>query len=250
MHTAITYSPSSKSDSNCDSNENSERIVHPQGMKHKIPHRFCEVMCMRNSKCCICLDSMYLGRSIVKCQECLLECHLKCASSLPKTCGLPSGFMQHFKTAVRSSLSVDKVEEIPNISEGWIKVPKINKHDWDRRYMRFEDSVLYIFETAEEKDPDEALLEIDFLSDKASITVSSSVSVTELPYAANSDLPFVLKVESFPHTACLPKRILYIMTSNFNEKQMWVSVLEKAAEISLSEVDSSHKWFSMSFDAA
>ncbi|XP_042912206.1 citron Rho-interacting kinase-like isoform X2 [Parasteatoda tepidariorum] len=114
--------------------------------------------------------------------------------------------MQHFKTAVSNFPSVDKVETIPNISEGWIKVPKINKHGWDGRYMRFEDSVLYIFETAEEKDPDEALLEIDFLSDKSSITVSSSVSATELPYAANSDLPFVLKVESFPHTICLPKR--------------------------------------------
>lgn len=41
-----------------------------------------------------------------------------------------------------------------------------------------------------------------------------------------SDVPFVIKLESLPHTSCWPAQSLYLMCSSFAEKQRWVAVLE------------------------
>lgn len=57
--------------------------------------------------------------------ECSLICHPTCATSLPSTCGLPPAFMQHFKTAINNSTSLNAVENSESkLSEGWIKTPK------------------------------------------------------------------------------------------------------------------------------
>lgn len=225
MHTAITSSPTTKMESPL----HDSKIVKPQGMKHKIPHRFSEMLCMRSAKCCACLDSVHFGRPAVKCQECGILCHPKCATSLPNTCGLPSAFMQHFKLVVRErpSVSLDLHKEI---SEGWVKVPKRNKQGWDRRYLRVLDDVLYVSETSDEG----ALLQLSFR--EAKILVTSAVSAAELPFAATSDLPYVLKVECLPHTTCWPQRCLYIMAPDFNYKQMWVATLEALADRHSTEV--------------
>ncbi|GFW95533.1 hypothetical protein TNCV_1722332 [Trichonephila clavipes] len=244
MHTAITASPYSHSETNSPvftSKELLTKIIKPPGMKHKIPHRFIEIMCMRSTKCCACLDSIHFGRPLVKCQECLVTCHPKCASSLPSTCGLPSEFMQHFKSAVQDYASGDSSKVQNGKPEGWIKIPKSNKQGWDRKYLRVINDTLYVFENADELNSEKASFVFEFGSGEAKMVVTSAVSATELPFAATSDLPYVLKLESFPYTTCWPQRCLYIMTSNFNDKQMWVSVLEHLAEKSLSEVDGIQK---------
>ncbi|GFQ97107.1 hypothetical protein TNCT_612931, partial [Trichonephila clavata] len=244
MHTAITASPYSHSETNSPvftSKELLTKIIKPPGMKHKIPHRFIEIMCMRSTKCCACLDSIHFGRPLVKCQECFVTCHPKCASSLPSTCGLPSEFMQHFKSAVQDYASGDSNKVQNGKPEGWIKIPKSNKQGWDRKYLRVINDTLYVFENADKLDSEKASYVFEFGSGEAKMVVTSAVSATELPFAATSDLPYVLKLESFPYTTCWPQRCLYIMTSNFNDKQMWVSVLEHLAEKSLSEVDGIQK---------
>ncbi|XP_055940055.1 citron Rho-interacting kinase-like [Argiope bruennichi] len=245
MHTAITASPSIHSDQSDNpiftSKELLDKIIKPSGMKHRIPHRFIEIMCMRSTKCCTCLDSIHFGRQLVKCQECSVTCHPKCATSLPNTCGLPSEYMEHFKLAVQEQ-STGKAPELKDgKAEGWIKVPKANKQGWDRKYLRLVDDILYVFENADDVNIEKASNVFDFGSGEAKIVVTSAVSPTELKFAATSDLPYVLKLESFPLTTCWPQRCLYIMTSNFNEKQMWVSVLENLAERNNSDINEPHK---------
>lgn len=40
------------------------------------------------------------------------------------------------------------------------------------------------------------------------------------------DIPYVLKLESHPHTTCWPGQSLYFMAPSFPDKQRWVAVLE------------------------
>lgn len=40
------------------------------------------------------------------------------------------------------------------------------------------------------------------------------------------DIPYVLKLESHPHTSCWPGQSLYFMAPSFPDKQRWVAVLE------------------------
>ncbi|CAL1290237.1 unnamed protein product [Larinioides sclopetarius] len=245
MHTAIMASPNVHSDQTDSpiftSKELLDKIIKPSGMKHRIPHRFTEIMCMKSTKCCTCLDSIHFGRQLVKCEECSVTCHPKCASSLPNTCGLPSEYMEHFKLAVQEQSAGKSAEVKDGKAEGWIKVPKSNKQGWDRKYLRLVDDILYVFDNADDVDIEKASNVFDFGSGEAKIVVTSAVSATELKFAATSDLPYVLKLESFPLTTCWPQRCLYIMTSNFNEKQMWVSVLENLAEKNNSDIHEPHK---------
>ncbi|XP_035230505.1 citron Rho-interacting kinase-like, partial [Stegodyphus dumicola] len=246
VHSALTfspnYSPNSVDSPVLLSQELASKFTKPPGMKHKIPHRFNETTCMRSIKCCACLDSVHFGRPVAKCRECSIMCHPKCASSLPNTCGLPSGFIQHFRSTIGDSSSENTLDESENkISEGWVKMPKSNKQGWDRRYLKLIGTVLYIFENSEEKDLNRALSTLDFGNNEEKIVVTSAVSATELTYAATSDLPYVLKVEYIPRTTCWPERCLYIMALNFSDKQMWVSVLENLAESSQTEVDGIQK---------
>lgn len=71
MHCAITQSPSTNADTDSPvlvSKELINKLSKPPGMKHKIPHRFTNILCMRSSKCCACLDSLHFGRHVAKCQ--------------------------------------------------------------------------------------------------------------------------------------------------------------------------------------
>lgn len=56
-----------------------------------------------------------------------------------------------------------------------------------------------------------------------------------------SDIPYVLKLESHPHTTCWPGQTLYFMAPSFPDKQRWVAVLESvvgASRGSREKVDS------------
>ena len=40
------------------------------------------------------------------------------------------------------------------------------------------------------------------------------------------DVPYILKMESHPHTTCWPGRTLYLLAPSFPDKQRWVTALE------------------------
>jgi len=52
------------------------------------------------------------------------------------------------------------------------------------------------------------------------------VTAAELSNTATSDLHYVLRLDQDPLTTCWPGRYLYLMTTNFVEKQRWVASLE------------------------
>lgn len=45
-------------------------------------------------------------------------------------------------------------------------------------------------------------------------------------FCVYTDIPYVLKLESHPHTTCWPGQSLYFMAPSFPDKQRWVAVLE------------------------
>lgn len=75
----------------------------PQRIGHNIPHRFEVGLPMRAGKCSACLDSIQFGKRAAICSECQVMTHLKCAISIPATCGLPGGFAKQFGKSWRNS---------------------------------------------------------------------------------------------------------------------------------------------------
>ena len=52
-----------------------------------------------------------------------------------------------------------------------------------------------------------------------------------------TDIPYVLKLESHPHTTCWPGQSLYFMAPSFPDKQRWVAVLESVVAASRGSKD-------------
>lgn len=75
----------------------------PQRIGHHIPHRFEVGLPMRAGKCSACLESIQFGKRAAICSECKVMTHLKCAVTIPATCGLPRGFVNQFGKNWRSS---------------------------------------------------------------------------------------------------------------------------------------------------
>lgn len=83
-------------------------------------------MSTRLSKCAHCDNHMYLGKTVNVCQECHITVHGSCASLVPKTCGLPNAFAQHFSNSIRktnasSTEAVSTENDTVNV-EGWLKI--------------------------------------------------------------------------------------------------------------------------------
>ena len=64
--------------------------------------------------------------------ECGLVCHVKCAPNLPRTCGLPSQFMEHFSETLQEQKNDENADKVNSQSttrlggkrEGWLRVPR------------------------------------------------------------------------------------------------------------------------------
>lgn len=56
--------------------------------------------------------------------------------------------------------------------------------------------------------------------------VSSKGTIWSMFLFSFADIPYVLKLESHPHTTCWPGQSLYFMAPSFPDKQRWVAVLE------------------------
>ncbi|KAJ7309514.1 hypothetical protein JRQ81_007560, partial [Phrynocephalus forsythii] len=203
-------------------------------MHHNIPHRFNVGLNMRATKCAVCLDTVHFGRQASKCLECQMMCHPKCSACLPATCGLPAEYATHFSEAFcRDKLNSPGLQlKEPSGSlrlEGWMKVPRNNKRGqqgWDRKYIVLEGTKVLVYDTEAREAGQRPVEEFELCLPDGDVTVHGAVGATELLNTAKTDVPYILKLESHPHTTCWPGRTLYLLAPTFPDKQRWVSALE------------------------
>ncbi|XP_015672959.1 citron Rho-interacting kinase isoform X2 [Protobothrops mucrosquamatus] len=203
-------------------------------MHHNIPHRFNVGLNMRATKCAVCLDTVHFGRQASKCLECQMMCHPKCSACLPATCGLPAEYATHFSEAFcRDKLNSPGVQlKDPGSAlrlEGWMKVPRNNKRGqqgWDRKYVVLEGTKVLVYDTETREAGQRPVEEFELCLPDGDVTVHGAVGATELLNTAKTDVPYILKLESHPHTTCWPGRTLYLLAPTFPDKQRWVNALE------------------------
>ncbi|XP_012946733.1 citron Rho-interacting kinase isoform X2 [Aplysia californica] len=206
----------------------SEPLPTPQRMNHNIPHRFATGLNTRATKCGLCLGSVHFVKQASKCQECGMVVHPKCASSVPATCGLPTEYVRHF-ALMMSCIYRDEAGQQSDVDqsavkmEGWLKVPRLGKSGWENRYCVLEGTWLTLYLDDTDASPVDSF---DLNPMDAEVSVHSAVTSAELSNTAASDLHYVLRLDQDPLTTCWPGRYLYLMTTNFQEKQRWVASLE------------------------
>uniref|UniRef100_A0A8C7HL41 Citron rho-interacting serine/threonine kinase n=1 Tax=Oncorhynchus kisutch TaxID=8019 RepID=A0A8C7HL41_ONCKI len=201
-------------------------------MHHNIPHRFTVGLNMRATKCSVCLDTVHFGRQAATCLECNTLCHPKCSPCLPATCGLPAEYATHFSEALcrekASSPALQLKEAAGHVRlEGWMKQPRNSKRGqqgWERKYVVLDGTKVSIYDAEpREGTPEE---EFELCLPDGEVTIHGAVGASELINTAKSDTPYILKLESHPHTTCWPGQSLYFMAPSFPDKQRWVAVLE------------------------
>ncbi|XP_037735046.1 citron Rho-interacting kinase isoform X4 [Chelonia mydas] len=224
--------PSSRRKESSTPEEFSRRLK--ERMHHNIPHRFNVGLNMRATKCAVCLDTVHFGRQASKCLECQVMCHPKCSTCLPATCGLPAEYATHFSEAFcRDKLNSPGLQlKEPSSSlhlEGWMKVPRNNKRGqqgWDRKFIVLEGTKVLIYDAEAREAGQRPVEEFELCLPDGDVTVHGAVGATELANTAKTDVPYILKVESHPHTTCWPGRTLYLLPPTFPDKQRWVTALE------------------------
>ncbi|XP_053724608.1 citron rho-interacting kinase isoform X2 [Synchiropus splendidus] len=203
-------------------------------MHHNIPHRFTVGLNMRAAKCAVCLDTVHFGRQAATCLECHTLCHPKCSPCLPATCGLPAEYATHFSEALCREKANSPALQMKEASghvrlEGWMKQPlngKRGQQGWERKYVVLDGTKLSVYDTEPREDCMGAEEEFELCLPDGEVTVHGAVGASELINTAKSDIPYVLKLESHPHTTCWPGQSLYFMAPSFPDKQRWVAVLE------------------------
>ncbi|NXJ69214.1 CTRO kinase, partial [Rostratula benghalensis] len=224
--------PSSRRKESATPEEYSRRLK--ERMHHNIPHRFNVGLNMRATKCAVCLDTVHFGRQASKCLECQVMCHPKCSTCLPATCGLPTEYATHFSEAFcRDKMNSPGLQlKEPSSSlrlEGWMKVPRNNKRGqqgWDRKYIVLEGTKVLIYDAEAREAGQRPLEEFELCLPDGDVTVHGAVGASELTNTAKTDVPYILKLESHPHTTCWPGRTLYLLAPSFPDKQRWVTALE------------------------
>ncbi|XP_038648022.1 citron Rho-interacting kinase isoform X2 [Scyliorhinus canicula] len=202
-------------------------------MHHNIPHRFTVGLNMRATKCAVCLDTVHFGRQAAKCAECQVMCHPKCSSCLPATCGLPVEYATHFtKAFCRDKMNSPGLQlKDPAAGmhlESWMKVPRNGKRGqqgWERKYIILEGSKVLLYEN-DSIDGQRPIDEFELCLPDGDVTVHGAVGASELVNTAKTDVPYILKLESQPHTTCWPGQTLYMLAPSFPDKQRWANVLE------------------------
>ncbi|KAM4613835.1 citron rho-interacting kinase [Polymixia lowei] len=203
-------------------------------MHHNIPHRFTVGLNMRAAKCAVCLDTVHFGRQAATCLECHTLCHPKCSPCLPATCGLPAEYATHFSEALCRDKANSPALQVKEASghvrlEGWMKQPRNGKRGqqgWERKYVVLDGTKVSIYDTEPREDCVKPEEEFELCLPDGEVTVHGAVGASELINTAKSDIPYILKLESHPHTTCWPGQSLYFMAPSFPDKQRWVAVLE------------------------
>ncbi|XP_076867854.1 LOW QUALITY PROTEIN: citron Rho-interacting kinase [Brachyhypopomus gauderio] len=210
------------------------RRVVKERMHHNIPHRFTMGLNMRAAKCAVCLDTVHFGRQAATCLECHTLCHPKCSPCLPATCGLPPEYATHFSEALcrdkANSPALQVKEAAGHVRlEGWMKQPrnaKRGQQGWESKYVVLDGTKVSIYESEPREDSVKPQEEFELCLPDGEVSVHGAVGTSELINTAKSDIPYVLKLESHPHTTCWPGQSLYFMAPSFPDKQRWVAVLE------------------------
>uniref|UniRef100_A0A674E208 Citron rho-interacting serine/threonine kinase n=1 Tax=Salmo trutta TaxID=8032 RepID=A0A674E208_SALTR len=201
-------------------------------MHHNIPHRFNFGLNMRATKCAVCLDTVHFGRQAATCLECHTLCHPKCSPCLPATCGQPAEYATHFSEVFcrekANSPPLQLKEAAGHVRlEGWMKQPRYSRRGqqgWERKYVVLDGTKVSIYDSEpREGTPEE---EFELCLPDGEVTIHGAVGASELINTAKSDIPYILKLESHPHTTCWPGQSLYFMAPSFPDKQRWVAVLE------------------------
>ncbi|XP_034152573.1 citron Rho-interacting kinase isoform X3 [Esox lucius] len=210
-----------------------ERGRQRETLHHNTPHRFTVGLNMRAAKCTVCLDTVHFGRQAATCIECHALCHPKCSPCLPAPCGLPGDCALHMAEGLcrdkGSSTGLQLKEASGHVRlEGWMKQPRNGKRGqgWDRKYVVLDGTKVTIYETEPREDSVKPLEEFELCLSDGEVMVHGAVGASELPNTAKSDVPYVLKLESHPHTSCWPGQTQYFMAPSFPDKQRWVAVLE------------------------
>ncbi|XP_076382068.1 fatty acid synthase [Megalopta genalis] len=256
MHASVSAptsptAPQTKSPCAIDQPNNSlSRRVSPQRMGHNIPHRFDVGLPMRAGKCSACLDSIQFGKRAAICNECQVMTHLKCAVTVPATCGLPGGFAKQFGKSWRNSeeslssisgsvqtLAIDQPDKpdtdecvVPAkkdshvTMEGWVKIPERSKTCWERKYLRLEDTRLCTYE----HQPTAGMAPVNRLEliENEGFTVSDNVQQPDVMGTAKSDLSFIFRIESNSSTTCWPTSRLDVMALSQTDKKNWLKALK------------------------
>uniref|UniRef100_A0A673XP23 Citron rho-interacting serine/threonine kinase n=1 Tax=Salmo trutta TaxID=8032 RepID=A0A673XP23_SALTR len=204
-----------------------------ESIHHNTPHCFTVGLNMRAAKCTVCLDTVHFGRQAATCIECHALCHPKCSRCLPATCGLPGDCALHMAEGLcrdkGSSPGLQLKEASGHVRlEGWMKQPRNGKRGqgWERKYVVLDGTKVTIYETEPREESVKPLEEFELCLSDGDVMVHGAVGASELLNTAKSDVQYVLKLESHPHTSCWPGQTLYFMAPSFPDKQRWVAVLE------------------------
>uniref|UniRef100_A0A8C9XG63 Citron Rho-interacting kinase n=1 Tax=Sander lucioperca TaxID=283035 RepID=A0A8C9XG63_SANLU len=224
--------PSTRCKENSTPEEFGRRVK--ERMHHNIPHRFTVGLNMRAAKCAVCLDTVHFGRQAATCLECHTLCHPKCSPCLPATCGLPAEYATHFSEALCREKANSPALQVKEASghvrlEGWMKQPRNGKRGqqgWESKYVVLDGTKVSIYDTEPREDYIKVEEEFELCLPDGEVTVHGAVGASELINTAKSDIPYVLKLESHPHTTCWPGQSIYFMAPSFPDKQRWVAVLE------------------------
>ncbi|KAG7169946.1 Citron Rho-interacting kinase-like [Homarus americanus] len=183
---------------------------------------------MRAARCAGCLDSIPFARNGARCHECGIIAHNKCSQELPSTCGLPVQFAEHYSRGWTSDSPLKmrgSQSDSDILIQGWLKMPRSGKACWESCFVRLEEEEIMVFdhEPSNGMQPQSRTK----LSRPGCLTaIMSAVPRSELPNTSNVDLPYVLKIEIRAKNMNENSDTLYLMTTNFEEKQSWVSALE------------------------
>ncbi|XP_014477058.1 PREDICTED: citron Rho-interacting kinase-like [Dinoponera quadriceps] len=230
------------------------RQLSPQRIGHNIPHRFDVGLPMRAGKCAACSETVQFGRRAAICSECQIMTHLKCALSVPASCGMPSDLPKYSHRSCRTSdeslasvgdsvqtLAIDqpdkpdkpdleqqstqyKSNDEKAIMEGWVKVPNRTQSCWERKYLKLEESCLCVYE--HQPSPGMAPINRLNLIENNGFNVSETIQQPDVLGTAKSDVPFIFRIESNLTTTCYPSSRLDVMALSQTDKKEWLKVLK------------------------
>lgn len=108
--------------------------------------------------------------------------------------------------------------------ESWVKVPGRSKTCWERKYLRLEGTCLCTYE----HQPSTGMAPVNRLdlTEKGGFTVSETVQQPEVIGTANSDVPFVFRIESNSSTTCWPTSRLDVMALSQTDKRNWLQAIK------------------------
>ncbi|XP_019763778.2 citron Rho-interacting kinase isoform X1 [Dendroctonus ponderosae] len=194
-------------------------------MHHNIPHRFESKLNTMPQKCPQCHQPIPIGRNCSICKECKIAGHPACAPLLPKVCGLPKELANHYREIFENADPPGNGECGETVCEGWVKLPCKKLNSWEKRFARLTSSSLEIFTDAACAAPLKSF-PLKPEGSHGKIILEPVPSEIGMP-VANSDLPFIIKVEVSPETTCWPSDSLVLMALTAKDKDTWVSGLQR-----------------------